>query len=136
MYVRLYAKFHCSTLVFTAARLVFMLKNCRNFTYFKVRFQQKQTIFFFLRWKIFFSASQRLNPAKRKFLYSFCHILWKHLAETPPFVSAFAILSFLYGFVNVTEGIRHGYRFQEHLLFLYFSGQVLEESLVKVSQTK
>ena len=36
----------------------------------------------------------------------------------------------------MTEGIRQGYRFQEHLLFLYFSGQVLKESLVKGRQTR
>ena len=37
---------------------------------------------------------------------------------------------------SVTEGIRQGYRFQEHTLFLYFPGQVLMESLVKGSQTR
>ena len=38
--------------------------------------------------------------------------------------------------INVTEGIRQGFRFQEHLLFLYFSGQVWDESLVKDSQRR
>ena len=44
--------------------------------------------------------------------------------------------NFLRSIVYVTEGIRQEFRFQEQLLFLYFSGQVLEESLVKGSQTR